>query len=207
MFYKTYPLSIAGNSFAEIQVPAGYLALLKWSDTTNDPVLQINNGDLGNFLQGMQLDLRTQEIGTDGKISAVTNKPISNFYTLRFYNNYSGSITGLVAVSDGSIRDSRFNLVSGAIPTTPLQATTGTYADDVTTGAAAKVFTSAACKSILIQADFLNTAQVFLGFDSSVSGTHKVVALSPGMAYQFDNFNGDIYAYSAAAQKISVSKW
>ncbi len=130
----------------------------------------------------------------------------NSFSNVLVRNPAAGVMTLKIAISSGQIDDSRLTL-TGTILTQPAQTATGTDAADITTGAAAKVFSSASCKSVLIQADFTNGANVFLGFANTVSATRKVIALSAGMAFQFDNFNGDIWAYSAAAQKISVSSW
>ncbi len=84
----------------------------------------------------------------------------------------------------------------------------GTYGADVATGAAAKVVAKAGTiTAFRIFADIANTAPVYLGFDNGVLATKKIIALQPGMMWGEDNLKADIWAYSAAAQKISVSQW
>lgn len=188
--YQHIQITLAASEVREIAVAGSYLRILSNSITT-DPYIQFDGGPRQVIKAGLGIKL---EFGkTFGRVT-ITNADAGAAMTLK------------IACGDGSIDDSSF-VVSGTVPVQPSQSSTGTDAADVATGAAAKVFASATCKSVLIQADFTNGANVFIGFANTVSATRKVIALSPGMAYQFDNFNGDIWAFSVAAQKISVSYW
>ncbi len=121
-------------------------------------------------------------------------------------NTDTVSTSYVLLCGQGTI-DYKALVLSGTIVTGPSQSAAGTFAADVATGASAKVFATTTAKSIVIQADTTNTDLVYLGFDVTVSATKKIVALQPGAFYEFTNFNGDIWAFSAAAQKVSVSNW
>ena len=188
--YQHIQVTLAANESRDIAISGSYLRILSNSITTS-PYIQFDSAPSQVIKPGIGVKLADGQ--SFGRVT-ITNPSTTSAMTL------------IIASGDGSIDDNSL-VISGSVPVYPAQASTGTDAADVTTGAAAKVFTSATVKSVLIQADFTNSANVFIGFNSSVAADRKVIALSPGMAYQFDNFNGDIYAYSSAAQKISVSYW
>lgn len=132
---------------------------------------------------------------------------LNNSYQRIILKNTDVVSSTFVLLSGQGQIDYKALVLSGTIVTGPAQSATGTFAADVATGAAAKVFATTTTKSILIYADLANTAPVFLGFDNTVSATKKIVAMNPGATYEFTNFMGDVWAFSAAAQTISVSNW
>lgn len=119
-------------------------------------------------------------------------------------NTDTAATTFTLLAGQGDI-DYKALVLSGTIVTSPGQSNTGANAADVATGAAAKIVSGVANYGVIIQADIANTAPVYIGFAATVSATNKVIALEPGQIYVFDKWKGDIWAYSAAAQVLSVT--
>jgi hypothetical protein len=126
------------------------------------------------------------------------------FTRVTFQNNDTGSVTFTFVVSNGDI-DFKGAISVGTQTVVPSQNAAGTYAADVATGAAAKVFTGISNLCIILTADPSNTDSVYIGFDNGVAANKKVLALTPGQNYTFNNYKGDLWAFSTVAQKLSVS--
>lgn len=126
------------------------------------------------------------------------------FKTVQIVNTTNASITYTLVVSYGAI-DFKGLVIASAITTLSSQNGTGTYASDVTTGAAASVFTALSNLAIILCADPSNTANIYIGFDNTVSASKKVIALQPGQIYVFNSYKGALWAFSSGAQKLSVS--
>lgn len=183
---RYYPGSLNANETKTFEIYGDYIFLLANSGV--DGTLKIsfdNNGEV------------EMPVGTILKLRNVFNRVFIR-------NTDTVATTFKIMAGQGDI-DYKALVLSGNITTTPGQSNTGANAADVTTGAAAKIVTGAANYGVIIQASDANTANVFIGFANTVSATNKVIALAPGQIYVFDKWKGDIWAFSAAPQTISVT--
>jgi len=170
---------------------------------------------------GSKLKLLSNSISTSPKIiiGSETEQEIDagigiklsddNFNSLRFKNPHAtDSMTITFSVASGDVDDSRLVLSGTVNIHSSDTAQSGTFGNDVTTGTASKVVDKTnTTNGWRVFADNNNSDVVYLGFDNTVSATKKVIALSAGMMYGEDNYKGDVYAYSASSQKISISQW
>lgn len=129
----------------------------------------------------------------------------TNYTQINFVNNDVNPATIVYFTGNGKV-NYHSSAITGSITSSPAQAASGTYAALVATGAVAKIFTaSTACYAIYLQADVANTAPIFIGFDNGTTAGKYVIFLEPGDIYVFNNYNGNLYAYSAAPQNLAVS--
>lgn len=211
-----------------------FASLLEWARTNRPASVQTLTLPLDNARTDELLEIAGLLIYVEGTTDANTSLQIKHneissglitltksygavfpFYRLFLTNTAQAGKTITLTISQASpfqIIDNRSAQdslsVLSSIKTQAVGPAAGTYASDITTGAAAKVVAKAGTiTAFRIFADIGNTAPVYLGFDTNVLATKKIIALQPGMMWGEDNFKGDVWAYSAAAQKISVTQW
>lgn len=186
---RNYSGTLAAGAIVTFEAYGDYVFLLSNSGTANTLKVSFDNGAEQVIPVGLVLH-RNQ------------------VYTrIILRNTDTGSTTFTILAGQGQL-DYKALVIGNTITVGPSQSTSGTAAADVATGAAAKIYTMVAgIKSIFVQADYLNTDQIYLGFDNTVTATKKFIALAPGQVWEGLNINCDIWAFSAAAQKASVSSW
>lgn len=185
--YRYYSGTLAAGQSIILEAQGDYIFLISNSGAAN--TLNVSFANTANQPLPVGLILRNNTI----------------FDRITLENKDVAATTWVMAIGSGYI-DYKALVISTAISIDPSKATSGTFAADVATGAAAQIVASNAnVKAVLIQADFANTAPVYIGYDVTVSATKKIIALQPGDTYIVDRYSGALFAFSAAAQTVSVS--
>lgn len=186
---RDYPGTLAANAIVTFEAFGDYVFLQANSGT--DGTLKVS------FDNNAEVTLRV----------GVILKLQKNFTRIFIRNTDTVSTTFVLMAGLGEI-DYKALVLSGTITTGPAQSASGTFAADLTAGAAAKVFTAATKKRIVIQNDVAATGPIYVGFDASVSATKKVYGLNSGTSAEFTDFIGDLWVFGPlGTEKFSVSSW
>lgn len=186
---RYYPGTLAANAVVTLEAFGDYIFLQANSATDGTLKVSFDNNAEVTLVVGVILKLQ---------------KPFTRIF---IRNTDTVSTTFALMCGLGNI-DYKALVLSGTITTGPAQASTGTFAADLTAGAAAKVFTSATVKRVVIQNDVASTGPIYVGFDNTVSATKKVYGLAAGAGVEFTDFKGDIWVFGTiGTEKYSVSSW
>ena len=129
----------------------------------------------------------------------------TNYTQINFYNSDTNPATIVYFTGNGKV-NYHSAVLSGVVTVAQQQAASGTYGALVALGAAASIFAGGtACDAIYLQADAGNAATAYIGFSNAVSATNYVIALQPGQIYVMNNYNGNLFAFGTAGDKLAVS--
>lgn len=162
-----------------------------------------NDGDLAfSFDDQAQQGLLIGQVVTASQAGV----PGGFFRTVQILNTTNASITYTIVISNGVI-DFKGLVIGGVLTTQNAQNAVGNYGNDNTVGnVSTEVYIGVSNLVIILTADPGNADIIYIGFDTTVTNTKKVLALSPGMIYALNSYKGNLWAYSPTnAQKLSVS--